>query len=149
ESSPFNLQSFRVDYVHAKKNAEDVVQQAAGQGTDAVIVNPGYLIGPIDYESSVMGKFCVRFWKRKMPILPPGALNFVDVRDVARGHLLAAEHGQRGRRYILGGENLTIRQFAAKLAAVREMPMRWRWSMPKWANILFAALGECRGAILK
>ena len=149
ETSAFNLQSLRVDYVHAKKNTEDIVHQAAGQGRNAVIVNPGYLIGPVDYDESVMARFCVRFWKRKMPILPPGALNYVDVRDVARGHLLAAERGQSGRRYILGGENLTIRQFAAKLAAVRDMPMRWRWSIPIWANTLLAVLSEWRGAIFK
>lgn len=148
ESSPFNLQALRMDYVHAKKNAEDAVQNAAQQGVDAVIVNPGYLIGPVDYENSVMGKFCLRFWKRKMPILPPGALNYVDVRDVARGHLLAAEHGQRGRRYILGGENRTIREFAYLLAGVRGMSMRWRWSMPVWANTLLASLGEWRGSLL-
>src|SRR5204863_383601 len=98
ETAAFNLHSLRVDYVHAKKNAEDVVRQAAGHGGNAVILNPGYLIGPVDYDESVMARFCVRFWKRKMPILPPGGLNYVDVRDVARGHLLAAERGQSGRR---------------------------------------------------
>ncbi|MSQ96664.1 MAG: NAD-dependent epimerase/dehydratase family protein [Gemmataceae bacterium] len=149
ETSSFNLQSLKVDYVHTKKKAEDLVRCAAERGLDAVIVNPGYLIGPNDYENSVMGKFCVRFWKRKMPILPPGALNFVDVRDVACGHLLAAERGQRARRYILGGENLTIRQFATKLVAARDMPMRWRCSIPIWANTLLASLGEWRGKILK
>jgi len=148
EETPFNLHDFQVDYVHAKRNAEGLVRGAAERGVDAVIVNPGYLTGPVDYENSVMGKFCLRFWKRKMPILPPGALNFVDVRDVAIGHLLAAERGERGRRYILGGENLTIREFASQLAAVRGMSMRWRFSMPVWMNTALAWFGEWRGAIL-
>jgi dihydroflavonol-4-reductase len=89
-----------------------------------VVTNPGHLIGPDDFEPSVIGRFCIRFWKGRIPLASGGGLNVVDVRDVARGHLLAAEHGRAGHRYILGGENRTFRSFLAKLAAVAGMRPR-------------------------
>ena len=82
------------------------------------MTNPGYLVGPEDFERSVMGRFCVRYWRGMLPFSPPGGVNLVDVRDVARGHLLAAERGRPGRRYILGGENRTFIEFMAALAEV-------------------------------
>ena len=124
ETSPFQLQHLQVAYVHAKKAAEDIVLAAAGQGADVLAVNPGYLIGPDDHDASVMGRLCLRVWKGKVPLIPPGGLNFVDVRDVALGHLLAAERGRRGRRYILGGENLLMAEFMQALASVRGMSDR-------------------------
>jgi dihydroflavonol-4-reductase len=148
EESPFTLQALKVDYVHAKKAAEDIALEAAACGIDAVIVNPAYLIGPGDYENSVMGRLCLRFWKGKVPLIPPGALNFVDVRDVALGHLLAAERGRRGCRYILGGENQTMREFARRLAEVRGQLGRWRYPMPAWMQTALAWLAERRSALL-
>ena len=111
ETAPFPLQSVKVDYVHAKKAAEDLVLAAASTGRDIVVVNPGYLIGPEDYDGSIMGRFCLRCFRGKVPLIPPGGMSFVDVRDAACGHLLAAERGVSGRRYILGGENLTMVEF--------------------------------------
>jgi dihydroflavonol-4-reductase len=144
EASPFNLQPLQVDYVHAKKAAEDVaLVAAAAKGTDVVVVNPAYLIGPEDYERSIMGRFCLRFWKGKVPLIPPGALNFVDVRDVARGHLLAAERGRRSCRYILGGENRTMWELAQVLAGVRGMSVRWRFRLPAFLQTVLAWCAEC------
>jgi dihydroflavonol-4-reductase len=148
EESPFTLQALQVDYVHAKKAAEDAVLQTAARGMDAVIVNPSYLIGPEDYQSSVMGRLCLRFWKGRVPLVPPGALNFVDVRDAALGHLLAAERGRRGCRYILGGENQTMREFARQLAQVGGLSRRWRYHMPVWMQTALAWLAERRSAYL-
>ncbi len=144
ETAPFQLQRLRVDYVHAKKAAEDLALAAAGQGSDVVVVNPAYLIGPEDYERSVMGRLCLRCWKGKVPLLPPGGLNFVDVRDVARGHLLAAEHGKSGRRYVLGGENVTMVDFIRSLAAVRGLSS-WAWfRAPRWVFAVLACYAELR-----
>jgi dihydroflavonol-4-reductase len=149
ESSPFNLQHLKVDYVHAKRAAEELARSAARQGSDVVVVNPGYLIGPEDYEGSVMGRFCLRCWKGKVSLIPPGALNFVDVRDVARGHLLAAEYGRAGQRYILGGDNLPLVEFVHQLAAVRGIPSRWWFRMPGWFYTLLAYGAELRGRLLR
>src|SRR5437764_1356875 len=85
---------------HAKRTAEKIAIKAAIAGRDIVVVNPGYLVGPEDFEPSVMGKYCARVWKCKVTACTPGGFNLVDVRDVAAGHMLAAERGQTGRRYI-------------------------------------------------
>lgn len=142
EDSPFPLGKLRVDYVHAKRSAEEIALAGAKSGRDVVVVNPAYLVGPEDYERSVMGRFCERFWKQKMPLLPPGGLNFVDVRDVAMGHLLAAERGQAGRRYILGGSNQSIGEFTKVLSEAAAQPARRRFTIPAGLLSAFAAIGE-------
>jgi dihydroflavonol-4-reductase len=144
ESAPFDMQHLKVDYVHAKRAAEDLTLAATAKGADVLVVNPGYLIGPEDYEGSVMGRLCERIWKGKVPLIPAGGLNFVDVRDVALGHLLAAERGERGQRYILGGANLLMDEFVRALARVHGMSSeRWR-QMPQWLHALLACGAEVR-----
>jgi dihydroflavonol-4-reductase len=147
EDAAFNLRSIRVDYVHAKKEAEELALTAAAAGQDVVVVNPSYMVGPMDYERSVMGRFCVRFWLNVVPLIPPGSFDFVDVRDAACGALLAAERGRRGRRYILAGEHRTLREFTRHLAEIRGMSMWWRLSMPSWVYVLVAFLAECGAAL--
>jgi dihydroflavonol-4-reductase len=144
EGSPFNLDHCKIDYVHAKRAAEQVALAAVAKGQHVVVTNPGYLVGPEDLEPSVMGRLCLRFWKGRLPLAPAGGFNLVDVRDVARGHLLAAEHGRPGQRYILGGENRTVRSFMAKLAQVAGMRPRWLPKTPSWLLHLVAGLSEGR-----
>ncbi len=149
ETSRFNLKRLRVDYVHAKKAAEEVALDAAVRGADVVVVNPAYLIGPDDEDGSIMGRFCLRFWRGHVPLIPPGALNFVDVRDAALGHLLAAEHGRCGTRYILAGENRTMREFVACLAEAGGMASGRRLSLPAMVQTVLACLAECRAAVVR
>jgi dihydroflavonol-4-reductase len=144
EENPFNLVGVKLAYVQAKRAAEEL---AIGSDRDVVVVNPGYLIGPEDYEQSVMGKFCHRFWRGRAPLAPPGGLNLVDVRDVAAGHLLAAERGTRGRRYILGGENLAYTDFMRMMADVAGMRPRWLPTIPRPAFWLGALLNQARGRL--
>ena len=115
---------------------------AAASGRDVVVTNPGYLLGPEDHQRSVMGRFCKRYWKGRIPIAPPGGFNLVDVRDAARGHLLAAERGLTGRRYILGGENRTFPEFMALLAEVGGMSPRAIPSIPPWTMSALARFCE-------
>ena len=142
EESPFNLRHLRVDYVHAKRAAEEAALAAAAGGQWVTVTNPGYLVGPEDHERSVMGRFCRRFWNGRMLLAPPGGFNLVDVRDVARGHLLAAERGKSGRRYILGGENQTLRAFMWQLASTAGMSPRVLPRLPLWALRALAGLAE-------
>jgi dihydroflavonol-4-reductase len=146
EERAFNLHDFGVDYVQAKRAAEEVAH-AAARRLDVLVTNPAYLIGPDDHEQSVMGRFCVRFWKGRVLLTPPGGLNLADVRDVACGHLLAAERGRRGHRYILGGENRTYRQFLELLAEVAGLHPRALPAAPHWAWSALAGLSECRAAL--
>src|SRR5262249_27943337 len=132
EESPFNLARLRVAYVQAKRGAECVALEEAARGRQVVVVNPGYMVGPEDYEPSVMGRLCARFWRGRILMSPPGGYDLVDVRDVAAGHLLAAERGQVGRRYILGGENHTLREFMHLLARIADWRPRGLPTMPAW-----------------
>jgi dihydroflavonol-4-reductase len=144
EESPFNLGRCAIDYVLTKRAAEEAVLDAAAGGREVIVTNPGYLVGPEDYEGSVMGRFCLRFWKGRVPLAPPGGLNVADVRDVAAGHLLAAEHGRPSRRYILGGENLLWKDFMRLLSQVAGLRPRAVPRVPGWLLGVLAALGEAR-----
>lgn len=136
EEADFPHAGLKIDYVHAKRDAEEVALAAAA-GQDVVVTNPGYLVGPEDFENSVMGRFCVRTWTGNMAIAPPGGWDLVDVRDVAIGHMLAAEKGAAGRRYLLGGENLTVKAFIQRLAAAGNMRPRMYPKFP--ISLVFAA----------
>jgi len=149
EESPFTLERLKIDYVHAKRAAEGVALGKAAEGRDVVVTNPGYLVGPEDFERSVMGRFCIRYWRGMLPVSPPGGLNLVDVRDVARGHLLAAEHGRRGRRYILGGENRTFTEFMAALAEVVGFRPRATPVLPYWGISALAGCSEFRSWVTR
>jgi nucleoside-diphosphate-sugar epimerase len=92
-------------YVVTKREAERVVLAEVDRGLDAVIVNPGCMFGPWDWKPS-SGKMLLAVTKFA-PVYPLGAVSFCDVRDVAAGALTAAKQGQRGRRYIMGGHNLS------------------------------------------
>lgn len=144
EDSPFNLHDFPVDYVQSKYASEQVALAAAERGQDVVVTNPGYIVGPDDHEPSGIGRLCVRFWKGRTPLAAPGGFNFVDVRDVARGHLLAAMHGRSGRRYVLGGENQTIRQFMTLLAEVAGLRPRLLPRLPLDVATALTGLATCR-----
>jgi dihydroflavonol-4-reductase len=149
EESPFDLARLKIDYVHAKRDSESLAFEAGARGRDVIVTNPGYMVGPEDYHRSVMGRFCKRFWKGRIPFAPPGGLNLVDVRDVAAAHLLAAEHGQPCRRYILGGENRSFSEFLALLAEAGGMSPRALPRVPWWTLASMAVLSEARSRFLK
>ncbi len=149
EDSPFALESLKIDYVHAKRSAERMALDRATAGGDVVVTNPGYLVGPEDFERSVMGRFATRYWRGMIPVAPPGGVNLVDVRDVARGHLLAAEHGRAGRRYILGGENKSFAGFMTELAAVANLRPRATPILPWWGLAALAGCSECRAFVTR
>jgi len=145
EDSPFAIRRLRLDYIQSKRAAEELV---LGSAKNVVVVNPSYLIGPEDYDRSVMGQFCHRFWRGRVPLVPPGGLNLVDVRDAAAGHLLAAERGRRGQRYILGGEDHDYRSFARLLADVAGFRPRFLPAIPRPLFTTLAAFNEIRGRLL-
>ncbi len=117
ERAPWNFGDYKLDdgYCTTKHQAEQLVDAAVRGGIDAVIVNPGFLIGPRDARPS-SGRVIVDLVKGRIPIYPGGKNCFVDVRDVARGAIAAWERGQRGRRYILGGDNLAYRDLFERIA---------------------------------
>jgi dihydroflavonol-4-reductase len=130
EDSCFSPELLAIPYVRAKRAAEDLALEAAGRH-DVVVTNPCYLAGPQDYCMSDMGRFCLRYWKGRMLLAMPGGINVVDVRDVARGHLLAAEHGIPGQRYILGGTDCSFPELLGLLAQVGGLRPRWLPRVPR------------------
>lgn len=105
-------------YKRSKWLAEQEVLRAAGEGLPVVIVNPTTPVGPGDAKPTPTGRIVVDFLNGRMPAYVDSGLNFVPVEDAAAGHLLAAERGRVGERYILGGENLTLKRVLAILSQV-------------------------------
>jgi dihydroflavonol-4-reductase len=144
EEHAFQLERLRVDYVQAKRRAEQIAFNAAHSGQRVVIVNPSYLVGPEDHERTGLNRLCQRFWTGRIRFVPPAGINVVDVRDVAAGHLLAAEHGTPGRRYLLGGEDLDFRTFFHLLADVAGLRPRTFVPLPWWLLRALSPLAELR-----
>jgi dihydroflavonol-4-reductase len=122
EDSPVALSNMIGDYKRSKYMAEQLVIEAVRSGQDVVMVNPSTPIGERDIKPTPTGHIVVDFLKRKFPAYVDTGLNLVDVKDCAAGHLLAMEKARPGERYILGGENLTLKQILDKLAAITGLP---------------------------
>lgn len=122
ETTPVSLADMSGHYKRSKFLAERVAVEFAGKGLPVVIVNPTAPVGDHDFKPTPTGQTIVDFLRGAMPAYLDTGLNVVDVRDVARGHLLAAEKGKAGERYILGSENLTLEQIFGELAKVSGVP---------------------------
>lgn len=122
ETTLVSLAEMSGHYKRSKYLAEKVTLEFAAKGLPVVIVNPTAPVGDHDFKPTPTGQTIVDFLRRKMPAYLDTGLNIVDVRDVARGHLLACEKGRIGERYILGGENLTLKQIFAELSRHSGVP---------------------------
>jgi dihydroflavonol-4-reductase len=122
ESSPVSLNDMIGPYKRSKFMAEQVAFEAARSGMDVVIVNPTTPVGERDIKPTPTGRIVLDFLKRKFPAYVDTGLNLVDATECARGHLMALEKGKSGERYILGGENLTLKQILDKLGAITGLP---------------------------
>ena len=109
-------------YKRSKWMAEQEVLQAAKDGFPAVVAMPTTPVGPWDWKPTPTGKIIVDFLNGKMPGYVETGLNFVGVEDCAAGHLLVAEKGKIGERYLLGAENLTLKQVLDMLAKLSGLP---------------------------
>jgi dihydroflavonol-4-reductase len=141
ETARWNLGRLRVPYVTTKRQAEELALAAADGRLEVVVVNPASVIGPDDFAGSAFGSLCRRFWRGRLPLHFGGGNNYVDVRDVAAGHLLAAERGRSGQRYLLGGTNRTTTAFFADLAHAAGRPI-FRLRLPDALGPVVADLQE-------
>ena len=115
ETHVYNAARTGLSYANAKAEAEREALRICAQGLPVVIVNPAHVLGRGDmYRGST--ELVRRFLRREIPVYVDGALCIVGAQDVARGHLLAEEHGVVGERYILGGRNFTNDRLFADLA---------------------------------
>lgn len=123
EDTPFNLWEVSGPYVRTKHLAEmEAFRMYHKEGLPVVAVNPTWPIGPHDVRPTPNGRTILDFLKRRLPGYMPGGFNLVAVEDVAKGHLLAAEKGQVGQRYILGNANMTLQEIFALLERVTGIP---------------------------
>ena len=128
-------------YKKSKYYAEREAIAATRLGQDIVIVNPTTPIGAWDIKPTPTGEIIVRFLRRNMPFYVDTGLNLIDVRDVAWGHLLALEKGVVGDRYILGNQNLTLKQILDKLSRITDLTAP-KHQIPYWIPYLVAWIDE-------
>lgn len=118
ETHSFNLQYTEDHYTISKYKAERVVMEFVEKGLDVVIVNPTVPVGAGDIRPTPTGMLILKFLNGEIPCYIDSGANFVNVKDVAEGHVLALLRGKRGERYIIGNENLKIKEFFEKLAQI-------------------------------
>ena len=122
EATPVSLEDMIGHYKRSKFLAEREAVAAAQAGQHVMVLNPTTPIGPGDIKPTPTGQIVVDFLNRKFPAYVDTGLNLVDVAEVARMHVAALERGRPGERYILGGENLSLKQILDKMSAITQLP---------------------------
>ncbi len=145
ETATFNLPPRRFPYGHSKALAEAVAQEAVAAGLDVVIVNPVSVVGQRDV-GFIGGEFLRAAVSGKAIVAPPGGSGIISARAAGVGHVLAAERGRAGERYILNGENLPFRVLMDTVAAVVGARAPW-FTIPRPAMGMFAALVDAWNAV--
>jgi len=135
-------------YKRSKLLAERVALALAARGAPVVVVNPSTPVGELDVKPTPTGRIVVDFLRRRMPAYVDTGLNVVDVRDVAVGHLLAAEKGRNGERYILGHRNLTLKELLDIVSEVSGVPSP-TLRLPHWIPLAAAAVDTGLARILR
>ncbi len=141
EDSPVALADMIGHYKRSKFMAEQVALEAGRGAMRVVTVNPTTPVGEQDVKPTPTGRIVVDFLKGKFPAYVDTGLNLVDVRECARGHVAALEKGKSGERYILGGENLTLKQILDKLGAIAGLPSP-KVKLPYFVAYLAGAVDE-------
>jgi dihydroflavonol-4-reductase len=141
EESPVSINDMVGHYKRSKFMAEEIALDAGRKGANVVVVNPTTPIGEYDIKPTPTGRIVVDFLKRKFPAYVDTGLNLADVKEVARGHVLAMEKARPGERYILGGENLTLKQILDKLAAMTGLPAP-KMKVPHAVAMAFAVFDQ-------
>ncbi len=118
EQTPMDPALLCNDYKLSKFQAEQVALDFAGRGLPVVVVNPSAPVGPRDIKPTPTGKLILDFLNGKMPAYLDTGLNLIDVRDCARGHILAEQKGKAGERYILGNRNMSLHEILLALEKI-------------------------------
>lgn len=121
EDTPLDPSLLCNDYKRSKYQAEEVAREFCRKGFPIVIVNPSTPVGPRDIKPTPTGKIILDFLKRQMPAYLDTGLNLIDVKDCARGHILAEKKGVVGERYILGNQNMSLHEILLALEKITGM----------------------------
>lgn len=122
EATPVSIADMIGHYKRSKFLAEQAAIEAARTGQQVIILNPTTPVGAQDVKPTPTGRIVVDFLNRKFPAYVDTGLNIVDVSEVALAHCAALQKGRPGERYILGGENLTLKQILDKMSAITGLP---------------------------
>jgi dihydroflavonol-4-reductase len=141
ERAPSRLDDMRGAYCRSKLLGERAALEAAGRGLPAIVVNPTMPVGPGDHRVTPPTRMLLDFLDGEHLAYFDFEMNLVDVRDAALGHLLAAERGRVGQRYLLGGANVRLSQILAILGDITGLSMP-RYKIPYAGALAFAALSE-------
>ena len=143
ESTPVSEAQMSNHYKLSKWKAEVIARELAAKGAPVIIVNPSAPVGPRDVKPTPTGQVIVDFLNRAMPAYLDTGLNWVHVRDVATGHILAAEKGRVGERYILGHQqgNWTMKEALDLLGEMTGVPAP-SWRVPYWVALSAARVNE-------
>jgi len=141
EDGLLDLRRFHGHYKSSKMLAEVLVLREFALGLPGVIVHPTAVIGPGDRRPTPSGGIVLHFINGRMKVYADTVLNVVDVEDVARGHVQALERGEPGQRYILGGENSTLREVAELLSDLTGIPAP-RVALPPGLLVAAGRIGE-------
>jgi dihydroflavonol-4-reductase len=147
EETPVSEAAMIGHYKRSKWLAEQAAIDAARAGQEVIILNPTTPIGALDTKPTPTGRIVVDFLNKNFPAYVETGLNLVDVEEIARMHLAALERGVSGERYILGGENLTLKQILDQLAAITGLP-RPTMKVPHAVAMAFAFFDETRFRIM-
>ncbi len=147
EHTPVALEDMLGHYKRSKFLAERRADAWVARGLPVVIVNPSTPVGERDIKPTDTGQMILDFLNRRMPAYVDTGLNLIDVRDCALGHVLAAERGRVGERYILGHRNLSLLEILEILAKVTGLPAPTR-RLPHWIPIVYAAVDTALARVL-
>jgi dihydroflavonol-4-reductase len=144
ETTEFRPEALDGDYARSKARASIEIRESVERGLDAVMVFPSGIIGPYDFRLSEMGHLFTDFARGRLKAYVDGAYDFVDVRDVVAGLILAAERGRRGEGYILSGERISVKGLLALLEQVtgvrsraRRLPIRLARFAARFAPVYY------------
>lgn len=149
ETTPVSFEDMTGHYKRSKWLAEQAALEAARGGLPVVIVNPTAPVGAHDVKPTPTGRTILDFLRGRMPAYVDTGLNIVDAADAAEGHWLACEHGRPGERYILGSENLTLKQIFDLLSSITGRPaprLRLPWALAFAAAALDTLRAELTGS---
>ncbi len=147
EDKPLALDE-KGEYHRSKAIGETIVLDACERGLDAVIVNPGSMIGPYDFEPSMIGAALIDMYFGRVPVLLELLSDYVDVRDVADGMIAAAEKGRRGERYFLTGDVIPIMEMVSLYGELTGAKVPTR-ALPLWVGWVLLPFALAASAVTK
>ncbi|QUD90116.1 SDR family oxidoreductase [Phenylobacterium montanum] len=139
ETTPSRAAQSRVNYELTKWQAQEIARAAVPRGLEVVIMQPGAIMGP--YDIGTWSRLFVMVRDNKLPGVPPAGLTFTHVQEVVKAHIAAADRGENGGQYLLGGENRTMLELVQEIARLLGKPAPQK-AMPAWLIRIVAQVGD-------